>query len=359
MSSSQSAPDDAIRAKRVSYCYLCGSEGDMLHANTQDQVFGAPGFWSFRKCRNERCELIWIDPSPLRSHVGRLYENYYTHQQTGRRVSPFYRRFLKKIYSMVRDSYVARRYGYREIASGFLKPLGYILYLFPLRRALLDFETMQLTRRQRGRLLEIGCGDGMFLSRMQQLGWKVSGIDPDPSARVFQRGLLDADLRCGTLDQANFTPDSFDAIVMSHVIEHVDDPIALLNECYRLLRSEGTIILATPNSKSWGHRIFQENWRGLEPPRHFMIFSTANLSESARRARIEPVVVRTTSRWARNIFLASQQIRKGETGSKIRLLDRVAGFWFQIGEQFIEQFSAEVGEEIFFVGKKRDNSGGY
>jgi 2-polyprenyl-3-methyl-5-hydroxy-6-metoxy-1,4-benzoquinol methylase len=366
MNSSQSEPDkfekvsNAIPTRRVSQCYLCGSEGNMLHQNIRDHVFGAPGLWSFRKCRNEKCGLIWIDPSPLPSHIGKLYENYYTHQQKGNDAhSPFHRRLLKNIHSIVRDCYVARRYGYREIAPRLLSPLGFLLYFFPLRRALLDFETMQLSYREEGRLLEIGCGDGLFLSRMQQLGWKVSGVDPDPSALMFQRGLLDADLRCGNLNQVKFAADSFDVIVMSHVIEHIDDPVALLDECRRLLRPEGTVIIATPNSKSWGHRIFRENWRGLEPPRHFMIFSSDNLAECVRRAGIEPVSVRTVSRWARNIFLASQQIRNSGARGQVRLIDRVAAYWFQIFQQGAKQFSRTVGEEIFFVGKKRDNNCGY
>jgi hypothetical protein len=85
-----------------------------------------------------------------------------------------------------------------------------------------------------------------------------SGIDPDPSALVFQRGLLDADLRCGTLDQANFTPDFFDAIVMSHVIEHVDDPIALLNAigfCVLKAPSYSLLLIAKAGDTGFFRRI--------------------------------------------------------------------------------------------------------
>ncbi len=69
----------------------------------------------------------------------------------------------------------------------------------------------------------------------------------------------------------------FDLITLSHVIEHVHYPIDLLRACHRLLKPGGVLWLETPNIKSYGHRFYGRFWRGLEPPRHLVIFSPSGL----------------------------------------------------------------------------------
>lgn len=86
------------------------------------------------------------------------------------------------------------------------------------------------------------------------------------------RRLYDADVDLGDLLDIGLEAASFDVIVMNHVIEHVYDPVATLVECRRLLAPEGKIIIITPNLKSYGHEIYGEDWRALEPPRHLHLF---------------------------------------------------------------------------------------
>ena len=63
--------------------------------------------------------------------------------------------------------------------------------------------------------------------------------------------------------------EKFDFITLRHVIEHVFDPVALINSCYALLNDSGILWIETPNGKSAGYDIYKSSWRGLEPPRHF------------------------------------------------------------------------------------------
>ena len=71
----------------------------------------------------------------------------------------------------------------------------------------------------------------------------------------------------------NYPADSFDAVIMSHVIEHVPQPRELLAECARLLKLGGRLVMLTPNAESFGLDYYGRCWRGLEPPRHLQIFS--------------------------------------------------------------------------------------
>jgi 2-polyprenyl-3-methyl-5-hydroxy-6-metoxy-1,4-benzoquinol methylase len=63
-------------------------------------------------------------------------------------------------------------------------------------------------------------------------------------------------------DQA-FDAGSFDMVTMSHVIEHVHDPAAVLRECRRILAPDGVLLLATPNARSWGHAVFRSGYVAL------------------------------------------------------------------------------------------------
>jgi len=338
-----------IATRRSPSCYLCGNPGGQLYQDRADFVFEAPGLWDFRRCSNPGCGLIWMDPVPVPADIGKLYSNYYTHSDNhGVEVSQF-----REVLRFIRDCYFADRYGYEGLVRPWHKPIGRVLYLFPSRRSNIDFDVMCLHACPGQRLLEIGCGSGAFLARMRRLGWDVCGLDTDPDAASWGRQAYGLNIGCSTLEQADFSADSFDVITMNHVIEHVHDPVALMTECHRILRPGGRLILTTPNANSWGHKIFARSWRGLEPPRHFMIFSLQTLEECTRRSNFRTVLLRSISRWGRNIFVASKQI-KNEKRQNFpgRVWAYSQGHAFQIIESVAERFSIWSGEEIYFVGQK-------
>jgi SAM-dependent methyltransferase len=113
--------------------------------------------------------------------------------------------------------------------------------------------------RKLGRLLEIGCGQGMLLERARDAGWRVQGVEIlEPVAlRARERGL---EVFLGTLEEARFPAGSFDAVTMTEVIEHIVDPVPLLTEVARVLRPGGVAALATGNARSWAARLRGGRW---------------------------------------------------------------------------------------------------
>jgi len=113
--------------------------------------------------------------------------------------------------------------------------------------------------RASGRLLEVGCGQGLFLERARQRGWQASGVEIlEPVAlRARERGL---EVFLGTLPEARLPAESFDVVVMREVIEHVVEPVALLREVQRVLRPGGLAALGTGNARSWAARLRGERW---------------------------------------------------------------------------------------------------
>jgi len=150
--------------------------------------------------------------------------------------------------------------------------------LGPRRRAALDLSVRHLARPVGpARLLDVGCGNGSFLARMRGLGWKVHGLEPDETAAALARR-AGIEVLVGTLADARWPEASFRAVTMTSVIEHVHDPGAALTACRRLLAPGGTLHLVTPNANALGAERFGTHWRGLEAPRHLVLFDRGSLA---------------------------------------------------------------------------------
>jgi 2-polyprenyl-3-methyl-5-hydroxy-6-metoxy-1,4-benzoquinol methylase len=260
-------------------CACCGTAGVPAFRGLADRIFGAPGRWDLSACPDRACGLLWLDPMPAAAEIGKLYESYYTHADEPILESP-----ARSAYRRLADAYLHRRYGYFPDRAGAGERLrGLLLYLHPGRRSLADGSVASLPLRKGGRVLEVGCGSGATLRRLQDLGWEVEGVDFDPRAveNARAKGLR---VRQGELAGQGFEPDAFDAVIASHVIEHVPDPAGLARQCLRLLRPGGVLVVQTPNASSLGRAVFGEHWRGLEPPRHLHIFTPRALVALLERA---------------------------------------------------------------------------
>jgi SAM-dependent methyltransferase len=149
---------------------------------------------------------------------------------------------------------------------------------------------------------------------MRKLGWDCTGLEPDPNAGCHQA--CDPSIRVlrTTLSDADLPPRSFDVITMSHVIEHVPYPVAVLAECGRLLAPSGELVVLTPNLDSRGRSRFGRDWRNWECPRHLQIFSKRSLVACARAAGLSPVACTVPSKAAWWIWNASERIRNRRLG---------------------------------------------
>jgi len=303
------ANEGQIRTTTRHKCTLCGYEGQPMYAGQKDRLFGTGGLWDLKICSNRECGLIWLDPMPLPEDIGKAYANYYTHSKRDqmKRMG-----LLKRIYRLMKRGYWANRYNY-EIGRGAfpIKILGKFLYLFPLRRSEVEADVRHLEAVPQGRLLDVGCGSGEWLATMRELGWQVEGVDFDGNAiRVARQSKLQ--VHHGSLEQQNFSNESFDAVVLNHVVEHVPNPVGTLVECARILKPGGKLVLFTPNSSSLSHQLFKRNWRGLEPPRHLHIFSMQSMHLLLERAGFKKSLIKPQI--AKSVIYESVLLRRGRNG---------------------------------------------
>ena len=258
------------------------------------------------------------------------YQTYYTHNSSGGAIA---RDFLYRVYRLA---------------------VALPGMLVGIQRARMSLESMFLADCEPGGLLDVGCGDGTFLARMRRRGWHVAGVDFDAKAIASAKRKYGLNLRQGELRDAAFPPDSFDAITLNHVIEHVPQPLDVLVECRRLLKPQGRLIVMTPNAAGLGHERFGSYWDGLDPPRHLHIFSSANLAKCARRAGLEVLVAESTAGRADTIIGASYSIRDNPSHRRAvrpppNLARTLKAVLFQFREHDQVRSGADVGEEVVLI----------
>ena len=186
---------------------------------------------------------------------------------------------------------------------------------------------------------------------LRQLGWQTEGVDFDAPAvaNARRKGLA---VRAGALEDQRYPEASFDLVHMSHVIEHVPDPLATLAEIRRVLRPGGTLVLATPNSRSWGHTKFGRSWLHLEPPRHLHLFNRSTLHAAAVRTGFGSISIRSNLRGVAGVLGESRMIRRSGCGDPYHPPVSLYGFAMATIEALALRFRPEAGEELLLEARK-------
>jgi 2-polyprenyl-3-methyl-5-hydroxy-6-metoxy-1,4-benzoquinol methylase len=130
--------------------------------------------------------------------------------------------------------------------------------------------------------MDIGCGTGEFLNSCQKNNYQTTGIEPNEKARKFaieKFGLT-------VFDESKlniFSPSTFDVVTMWHVLEHVHKLKERMEQINRLLKPDGTLIIAVPNSDSFDAGKYYDFWAAYDLPRHLYHFTQESIKKLAKR----------------------------------------------------------------------------
>jgi 2-polyprenyl-3-methyl-5-hydroxy-6-metoxy-1,4-benzoquinol methylase len=113
---------------------------------------------------------------------------------------------------------------------------------------------------------------------MEQSGWNVTGLEPDEAARVKAKELYGLNLHQSE-ELFNLSTETFDAITLWHVLEHVHDLHQYLDQLKRLLKPNGVLFIAVPNYTCYDAEIYKEYWAGYDVPRHLYHFSPTSVTQ--------------------------------------------------------------------------------
>ena len=326
----------AIRTRPHPNCYICGTKGNVLYKGLKDRLFGSKGEWNLKVCPDTDCGFVWLDPMPFEEDLSKIYINYYTHQQS---ISD--RKKNKLLVEMLRWNV--------KLVVSFLKRITLI------HRERKRIDIMYLHNTRPGRLLEVGCGAGHLLAKLRSLGWKTEGQEVDSRAAENARNFYDFPVHLGALEDLSLPENSFDAIIMNHVVEHVHDPTALLTECYRILRPNGRLTVTTPNNNSYGHRYFKSCWCSLDAPRHLYLFSSNSLRQTAIISGFKKLRIWTTSARIQPAAVVSFEIKHNRSyhiDTYPKLSNDIKAMLFQIWARIMQIVKLNSGEECVLIAEK-------
>lgn len=135
----------------------------------------------------------------------------------------------------------------------------------------------EVTGLKHGVLLDVGAGTGAFANIMQQAGWNVKGLEPDETARANALNNYKMQLEeLKALD--NFEENTFDAITLWHVLEHVHELHTYLKKFLEILKPAGRLIIAVPNYTSYDAGYYKQYWAAYDVPRHLYHFSPKSMN---------------------------------------------------------------------------------
>lgn len=194
---------------------------------------------TFSLLYNKEYDLLKTHPTPTLDNLSKYYESedYISHTDSKRS-------FFEKLYHFIKVRAIKNKV------------------------ALLFSEN-----KTNGNLLDIGAGTGDFLLEAKKQGWAITGFEPNEAAKklAIDKGVSFAD------DIFSLPNSSFDVITMWHVLEHVPNLEEYIANLKRLLKPNGTIIIAVPNYKSFDANYYGRFWAAYDVPRHLWHFSKASI----------------------------------------------------------------------------------
>ncbi len=219
-----------------SSCPNCGDKNIYKVFSVKDYTVSGEEF-EIWECRN--CTQRFTQNIPEEEQIGRYYqsEEYISHSDTKKG-------FVNNLYHSVRKRTLQEK------------------------RKLVE----KSTQKTKGNILDVGAGTGAFLHTMKNAGWNCTGIEPDETARKNASELYNFDLK-EAKELFSLSPQTFDAITLWHVLEHVHELHSYVEQLKNLLASNGKLFIAVPNYTSADAKMYAKFWAAYDVPRHLYHFS--------------------------------------------------------------------------------------
>ena len=134
--------------------------------------------------------------------------------------------------------------------------------------------------KEKGRLLEIGSGAGFLLNKCKERGWDTVGKEPNAKARENAKASNNIELKA-SISEVEHEENTFDRVMMWHVLEHVADLDGLFNTINKVLKKNGKLIIAVPNSNANEIKRYKSHWAAYDVPRHLYHFQKSSIKSIA------------------------------------------------------------------------------
>ncbi len=191
-------------------------------------------------------------------------------------------------------------------------------------------------------LLDVGCGTGDFLQIAKQNHWNVSGIEPNEQARGAANKKTDNSV-FKTEHLESLKENTFDVITLWHVLEHLPKLENQIKIFKKLLKPNGTLIIAVPNYKSYDAKYYKNFWAALDVPRHLWHFNRASISNLLEKFSLKVIKTKPMMFDAFYVSLLSEKYKTGK-------MNPVKGFWVGLVSN-IRSMSTKEASSIIYIAK--------
>lgn len=222
-------------------CILCDLNNIEILFKKRDKFNITKDEFFIARC--QKCRLLYINPRPSLEEMKKFYPENYSWKDNTKVPS----RFTKLIRNF------ERKYRYHLLRNEVSKVIKY-------------------TKKNDGKILDIGCGTGDRLEVFREKGFEIYGIEPYDSADDA-KNFLKLNIIKGDLNSVHFFGKSFDIVTMYNVLEHIHNPIQTCKEINRILKDDGYLVIQVPNIDSLQYKIFKRRWSAFDVPRDLYYFN--------------------------------------------------------------------------------------
>jgi len=265
-----------MKTIHYTHCPVCGSDGIKDVFQVKDYTVSG---LQFQVMECERCTLRFTQDVPSQSEIGAFYksEDYISHTNTNRGL-------VNNLYQKVRNVTMKQK-------TSLVK---------------------KYTGLSQGSLMDVGCGTGSFLHAMQVQGWNVTGLEPDDDARNLAQQMHGLKVFQSN-EIFNFGHESFNAITMWHVLEHVHSLHEYVAQLKALLTRNGKLFVAVPNYTSRDAKVYGKYWAAYDVPRHLYHFTPHSVEVLMKQHDLK--VIKILPMWFDSFYvgLLSSKYKSGST----------------------------------------------
>ncbi|AKP51151.1 class I SAM-dependent methyltransferase [Cyclobacterium amurskyense] len=224
--------------ERLTKCPLCKSEQFINHLVVKDHAISKE---SFIICECQNCNIWFTNPRPNEENIAKYYDkpSYISHQDKSKNLTDI-------VYKAVRKYTLSQKLNW-----------------------------VNSRQSSKGRILDYGCGIGLFVKTCSEDGWKAFGMEPNEKAATFAVKNIGINIipRLKDLEKEK----KFDVITLFHVLEHVHKLNETIDILLSRLKKRGLLFIAVPNRDSLDAKSFKENWAALDVPRHLYHFNSSSM----------------------------------------------------------------------------------
>ncbi len=232
--------------EKVEKCPVCESTDFSNYKIIKDHAISGESF-ALSKCA--KCSFIFTNPRPSIPFIGKYYEhpNYISHTNKSKNITDILYKTIRK---------------------------------YTLNKKVKLINSLS----EKGKILDIGCGNGHFLNECANNNWQVFGMESNETARNNATELIQKNIY-NSIEQVCETK-KYNIITLWHVLEHIHELDVYLKTIKKCLKKGGKIIIAVPNVESYDAKYFDEFWAAYDVPRHLYHFSSKTIKKLLKNHKL-------------------------------------------------------------------------